>query len=170
VELPNLIDVVMFYREAESRSVTMCESYRRPCACGEHNPEIFFKNNVFDARVVKDLFCPRCRPGAPFDPETTIEDNGWILELDGEVLRSRAAATSLDPESITADQVFDADYVTWVGFTPLDGEVRNQEREELARRYADDRRAHFLALREWAMEREKKLAAEGWRKALRSQR
>ena len=148
----------------------MCESYRRPCACGEHNPEIFFKNNVFDAMVIKEVFCPQCRPDAPFEAATVVEDNGWILELDADVLRSRAASTIFDAETITADQVFDADYVTWVGFTPEDGEVRNRERQELARRYSLDRRAHFVALRDWAKEREKKLAAEGWRKALRSQR
>lgn len=146
----------------------MCQSYIRTCACGERTSELFFGKNVCNQSVVKELYCPRCSGGVDADPVASVTDNGWLLELDMEALREYAPQMAMDIRSLTADQVFDADYITWVGFTPEDNVDRNVERERIAKKHADDKRAHFLALREWASEREQRLAAEGWRKARRS--
>ena len=146
----------------------MCQSYNRTCACGERTCELFFGKNICNQSVVNALYCPKCSAQAEVDPAAAVKDNGWLLELDLEALREYSKQMDLDVGSLTADQVFDADYVTWVGFTPEDNVKRSEEREEIARCHADDKRAHFMALRDWAMEREQRLAAEGWRKARRA--
>lgn len=146
----------------------MCQSYHRQCACGQKTSEIFFGNNVLTPSVVREVYCPDCSRAAEADPRDSVKDNGWILVLDREAMETSAPRMQLDASSVTADQVFEGDYVTWVGFAPEDNVLRAQEREELAQRYASDRRGHFAALKTWAMEREARLAEEGWRKARRS--
>ncbi|MFH2009472.1 MAG: hypothetical protein ABI333_22965 [bacterium] len=148
----------------------MCQSYHRPCACGSRESEIFFGGNVFGPSVVQQVYCPSCAGKVTLDPASTVQDNGWVLVFDPEVVSSHAQQLDARDETITADEVFDRNFVTWVGFTPEDNHVRNREREELAVQHAEDKRAHFMALKQWAVEREKRLAAEGWRKALRSGR
>lgn len=146
----------------------MCQSYARTCACGERSSELFFGKNVCNQSVVREVYCPECSAAVELDPVTTVHDNGWALELDLEALREYAPQMAMEIRSLTAEQVFDADYVTWVGFTPEDNVARAAERERIASEHADDKRAHFLALREWASAREQRLADEGWRKARRS--
>lgn len=146
----------------------MCQSHHRSCLCGQETCEIFFGQNLLGPSTVSGVYCPSCRQASTAPAKDRIEDNGWILELEAEALRAAAPQMALDPETITADQVFDGEYVTWVGFTPIDNRERTREREDLAARWGSDRRAHFEAMKRWAMEREARLADLGWRKARRS--
>ena len=94
-----------------------------------------------------------------------VADNGWVLELDPDVLRTYAPRMQIPVDAVTAEKVFDADYATWVGFSPEDNAKRSSEREEIAKKHAGDKRGHFEALKRWAVERETRFQEEGWRKA-----
>ncbi len=165
--------MVMFHGNP-SLEVAMCQSYRRTCVCGERESELFFGKNILNEGAVREVYCPACASTLlqnetdTVDPSALVQDNGWVLSLDMEVVRSMAQHMALDPATVTADEVFRGDYVTWVGFSPEDSVLRAREQQELAERYGTDRKAHFLALRKWAMQREQRLAAEGWTKARRS--
>lgn len=144
----------------------MCQSYRKSCACGQKNSEIFFGKMVLDESAVRAVYCPECSATVQFDPEAMVDDNGWILELDTEVLQAYAPRMEMSPAEVTAEKVFDGDYATWVGFSPEDNVQRSQERAELSKRYQGDTRGHFEALKRWAVDREKRFYEEGWRKAV----
>jgi hypothetical protein len=143
----------------------MCQSYRKPCACGQRTSEIFFGNMVLDQAAVAAVYCPECSLTVEVDPSTMVSDNGWILELDADVLRAYAPRMGMEPASVTADEAFDGGFATWVGMGPEDNIQRGLEREEIARRTAGNPRAQFEELKKWAVEREVRLAGEGWRKA-----
>ncbi len=144
----------------------MCQSYRKACTCGQKTSEIFFGKMVLDEAAVRQVYCPQCSATVDVDSRSMVEDNGWILELDPEVLEAFAPRMDMSPSSVTAEKVFDDEYVTWVGFSPEDNAQRAKEREEIAKRAGSDPRAHFEALKTWAVEREKRFYEEGWRKAL----
>ncbi|MBE0618607.1 MAG: hypothetical protein IH608_11890, partial [Proteobacteria bacterium] len=126
----------------------------------------FFGKMVLDEAAVRQLYCHQCSATVDVDPMTMVEDNGWVLELDPEVLQVFAPRMDMAPDSVTAEKVFDGEYVTWVGFSPEDNAQRSKEREEIAKRTGGDTRGHFEALKKWAVEREKRFYDEGWRKAL----
>ena len=146
----------------------MCQSYKRRCACGERTSELFFGRNVLNESAVLEVYCPKCAGRVDAAPESLVHDNGWVLQLDPDIYQSMAKHMALEADSITAEQVFSGDFVTWVGFAPEDSLWRAQEQEAIANETKGDRKAHFLALREWAQQREARLADEGWRKAKRS--
>ena len=145
----------------------MCQSYRKPCVCGQRTAELFFGKMVLDEAAVRAVYCPECSATVEIDPVSMVEDNGWILELDPDILRAYAPRMDMNPEEVTAEKVFDGDYVTWVGFSPEDNVQRVKERQEIERRYAGDLKGHFEALKRWAIERERRFYEEGWRKAVR---
>ncbi|GAB4254718.1 hypothetical protein [Deferrisoma sp.] len=145
----------------------MCQSYRKPCVCGQRTAELFFGQMVLDEASVKAVYCPQCSATVDPDPVTMVEDNGWILELDEEVIRAYAPRMNMTPDEVTAEKVFDGDFVTWVGFSPEDNVQRVRERRKIEEQYAGDLKGHFEALKKWALDRERRFYAEGWRKALR---
>lgn len=144
----------------------MCQSYRKTCTCGQRTSEIFFGKMVLDEAAVREVYCPQCSATVDLNPRSMVEDNGWVLELDTEVLEVFAPRMDMNSKTVTATQVFDQEYVTWVGFSPEDNAQRSKEREEIAKRTQGDPRAHFEALKQWAVEREKRFYEQGWRKAL----
>lgn len=143
----------------------MCQSYRKVCACGQSAAEIFFGRMVLDERAVAQVYCPQCSHGVDPKAESRVWDNGWILELDMEVLRARAPAMDIPPEDVRADWVFDEGYATWVGITPDDFQRREVERAEIQKLAKTDVRAYIHAMKEWGLNREKRFMDEGWRKA-----
>lgn len=145
----------------------MCQSYRKPCACGQKTSEIFFGKMVLDESAVRQVYCPECSATVDVDPATMVEDNGWVLELDAEVLQAFAPRMEMAPASVTAETVFDEEYATWVGFSPEDNVQRSQERAQIAEEHKGDVKGQFEALKKWALEREKRFYEEGWRKALK---
>ena len=143
----------------------MCQSYRKPCACGQKTSEIFFGKMVLDEAAVRQVYCPECSTTVEVDPKTMVPDNGWVLELDEDVMTAYAPRMDLAVDGVTAEQVFDGDYVTWVGFSPDDNHQRSVERAEIAERFQGDVRGQFEALKQWALDREKRFYSAGWRKA-----
>jgi hypothetical protein len=143
----------------------MCQSYRKPCACGQKTSEIFFGKMVLDESAVREVYCPECAATADVDPNTMVVDNGWILELDYDVIKTFAPRMDLPAAEVTAEKVFDQEFATWVGFSPEDNVQRNVEREQIAKENEGNVKGQFEALKRWAIQREKRFYEEGWRKA-----
>lgn len=143
----------------------MCQSYRKPCACGQKTSEIFFGKMVLDEAAVRGVYCPQCSSTVDLDTKTMVPDNGWVLELDADVIAAFAPRMEMTHDDVTAEKVFDADYVTWVGFSPEDNRTRSEERTEIAKRFEGDLKGQFEALKQWALDREARFYEAGWRKA-----
>ena len=142
----------------------MCESFHIQCRCGKKSAEIFFGKMLLNQSSVTTLFCPDCSKGYEINQPERIWDNGWILELDMDVIRNHASTFGMDASELTASWVFDRGYVTWAGITPDDTITRNREREEFQELAKTDVMAYIKAMKEWGINREKRFIGEGWRK------
>ena len=90
----------------------MCQSYKRTCACGERTAELFFGKNVLNESAVREVYCPTCASRAGDDPSAFVQDNGWVIQLDPDLLKSMASHMGLDSETVTADAVFSGHIVS----------------------------------------------------------
>jgi hypothetical protein len=142
----------------------MCESYVINCQCGAKKAEIFFGKMLLGENSVTQLFCPDCSKGHEDPHPQRVWDNGWVLELNMDIIRAHSSSLGMVADTITADWIFDNGYVTWVGITPDDTERRNQEREKIQELAKIDVLAYIKAMKEWGLEREKRFSKEGWRK------
>ena len=109
----------------------MCQSYRKACACGQQTSEIFFGKMILDEKSIAQVYCPECSGDIDKESNNRVWDNGWVLELNLDVVRTRAALMEISPDRVTADWVFDEGYATWVGITPDDFQTREWERSEV---------------------------------------
>ena len=142
----------------------MCESFKTKCACGQKTAEIFFGKMVLAESSVTQVYCPKCSQNVDCERIDRVWDNGWVLELDMDVLCAHANSMGISPQEVTAAWVFDQGYATWVGITPDDAEIRNQQRAEIQKLAKTDLLAYYEAMKEWGLNREKKFMEEGWRK------
>ncbi len=142
----------------------MCQSYHKPCLCGQQTAEIFFGNMLLDETAVSQVYCPACSQGVDHRPQNRVWDNNWVLELNLDRVRAHAPTFGMAPEAVTAEWIFDAGYATWVGITPDDTQRRNRERAEIQRMAKTDVLAYVRAMKDWGIGREKRFTDEGWRK------
>ena len=142
----------------------MCQSYRKACACGEKTSEIFFGRMILDEKAVKEVYCPKCSREIDTGAEGRVFDNGWVLELNMDVVKCCAPVMGISPDEITAERVFDEGFATWVGITPDDYQNREKERSEIQKLAKVDVLAFMKAMKEWGVSREKRFTDEGWRK------
>jgi len=142
----------------------MCQSYRKRCACSQNTAEIFFGRMVLDEKAIAQVYCPKCSQNIESGRDNRVWDNGWVLELNMDIVRIRANVMEISAEEITADRVFDEGFATWVGITPDDSQRRNQERSEIQKLAKTDLRAYIQAMKDWGLSREKRFINEGWRK------
>jgi hypothetical protein len=119
---------------------------------------------VLNETAVEGVYCPRCSQDLNTEAGSRVWDNGWVLELNMDVVRQYAGSMGVSAQELTADWVFDAGYVTWVGITPDDTERRNRERDEIQKLAKTDIRAYYEAMKAWGLTREKRFTDEGWRK------
>jgi hypothetical protein len=124
---------------------------------------------VLNETAIEEVYCPRCSRDTDTEIASRVEDNGWVLELNMDVVRQYAGSMDISAEEVTADWVFDEGYATWVGITPDDTERRNQERDEIQKLAKTDILAYYEAMKAWGLNREKRFTDEGWRK-MRSRR
>ena len=142
----------------------MCQSYKKICACNRHAAEIFFGKMVLDEKAVSQVYCPECSRDVENGSDSRIWDNGWVLELNMDFVRTRAPIMGVSPDDVTAEWVFDEGFATWVGITPDDSERRNKERAEIQEIAKTDLLAYIQAMKKWGLSREKRFINEGWRK------
>ncbi len=142
----------------------MCESYIIKCQCGDKKAEIFFGKMLLSESSVKQLFCPNCSKGHEDEQPQRVWDNGWVLELNMDTIKSHSSTFGMAADTLTADWIFDSGYVTWVGITPDDTERRNRERDKIQQLAKTDLLAYVNAMKKWGLEREKRFSDEGWRK------
>lgn len=142
----------------------MCQSYRKNCVCGQKTAEIFFGKMVLDEKSVEQVYCPNCSHDMEIDRDNRVWDNGWVLELYMDVVRTYANSMGISPDELTAEWIFDEGYATWVGITPDDSKKRDQERAEILKLAKIDLRAYIDAMKEWGLSREKRFTEEAWRK------
>jgi hypothetical protein len=142
----------------------MCQSYRKACTCGQNTAEIFFGRMILDEKSIAHVYCPDCSHDIDAEREERVWDNGWVLELNMDAVKTRAGIMGIAPEEVTASWVFDEGFATWVGITPDDFQRREQERSEIQKIAKTDLRAFMQAMREWGLSREKRFSKEGWRK------
>jgi len=119
---------------------------------------------ILDETSVAKVYCPVCSQHIETDCDSRVWDNGWVIELDMEVVKAHAAVMEISPEAITANWIFDQGFVTWVGITPDDHQRREQERNEFQKLAKTNLLAYIQAMKEWGLNREKRFIEEGWRK------
>lgn len=146
----------------------MCQSYNVACVCGKNRAEIFFGNMVLSESSVAGVYCPECSREIDFGRTDRVWDNGWVLELDMDVVRTYSGTFGVPADELTAEWVFDAGFATWVGITPDDTERRNRERDELQKLAKTDLLAYIEAMKAWGIGRERRFTDEGWRKMVHS--
>ena len=142
----------------------MCQSYKKVCTCSRQTAEIFFGKMVLDEKAVSQVYCPECGRDIDTGSDSRVWDNGWVLELNMDFVRTRAPIMGISPETVTAEWVFDEGFATWVGITPDDSERRNKERAEIQELAKTDLLAYIQAMKDWGLSREKRFINEGWRK------
>lgn len=143
----------------------MCHAQTRICACGQGTATLHFGNNVLPENIVKDLYCPHCSQGVEFNSETMLSDNGWIIDFEIEGARLFAHEFPAAPEDVTPDFIFDQGFCTWVGFTPTDQRDSYEEKAAIIELAKTDKRRYFQEMKDWSLNRAKRLADKGWRKA-----
>jgi len=127
----------------------MYQSYRKICACGQNTSEIFFGRMILNEKAVARVYCPKCSHNIETESDSMVWDNGWVIELNMDMVRTRAPIMEISPEAVTAEWVFDEGYATWVGITPDDHQNRDQERSKIQKLAKTDLRAYLQAMKEW---------------------
>lgn len=140
-------------------------AYEINCSCGDGLAGFSFKNEVMSADVITGLYCPRCSGKIPFNPETMVADNGWIIDYDMEVAQFQAGKIKVMPDGVTPDFIFDEGYCSWRGIYPTDHIDSVIEREEIVKLAKINPKKYLEEIREWANSRMEKLSKAGWRKA-----
>lgn len=143
----------------------MCMAFRRRCSCSKAYASIHNDGSFMPEEVILNLYCPECGRSVLFDPETMMEDNGWIIEYDMEIANNLASRVGLAHGQVTPEILFDNGYSSWNGYSPNDQEDKAKEKAELISLAGEDRRRYIEEFKVWTSMRLKRLSEEGWRKA-----
>ncbi len=144
----------------------MCLDIRKECECENMKVQLFMRDNILLQEAVSRLFCPKC-PGdsAAFNPETMVNDNGWIIEYDMVLARMLLSRNlQIDPEEVTPEFIFDQGYATWQEMYPGEQVDIKKERDELVKLVKEDQKKYLQAIQQWNIDRVAQLKTEGWRK------
>lgn len=143
----------------------MCMAVEKECKCGKERARLHHLDSILPYETIKGLYCPSCSGDLPFNPGTMVEDNGWLIEYDMEMVSLHAHKMGLRQEDVTPEEIFDRGYSSWQGFTPNDLDQANKEKRELAKLAKTDPGGYLQKIRQWSIDRARRLQAEGWRKA-----
>ncbi len=141
----------------------MCIDHKIMCTCRTNAASFNFRDDIFPAEVVSRLYCPNCSVGLDFNPDSMVNDNGWVIEYDMDI--AKFMSRRLPAKEVTPEVIFDQGYCTWRGVSPTDHRDSLKEREELFRLSKIDPRKYLEEIRGWGQNRMRRLQAEGWRKA-----
>lgn len=145
----------------------MCMDFSMPCSCGKREASFHFNNDIMPPEVISRLYCPECSGDIAFDPEKMVQDNGWAIEYDMDVVRFSAHRLPRRhlPAALSPEMLFDEGYATWRGVYPGDHEDNVRERSEIIKLAKTDPRGYLEKIRSWSTQRMNRLKEEGWRKA-----
>ncbi len=143
----------------------MCMAIEKECRCGKESARLHHQHSILPFETVANLYCPSCSGDVKFNENTMLKDNGWIIEYDMAVASLYGKKMGLQGEQLTPERIFDEGYCAWQGFTPNDLHRANEEKRELAQLAKTDMKRYIQVMREWSINRHRKLQGEGWRKA-----
>lgn len=144
----------------------MCKEVKRSCQCGQTEAQFHMRDNIMAEEVIDRLFCPSCSANAPFNKETMIKDNGWIIEYDMILARMLGMTKmALQAEQVTPEFLFDAGYASWREMYPGETEDIAEERQAIIKRKDENPMRYLEEINAWAVTRINRLKNEGWRKA-----
>ena len=129
----------------------MCQSYRVACTCNRNTAEIFFGKMVLNETAIEEVYCPLCSRTIDSNHPSRVWDNGWVLEMNMDMVRQYAGSMGIALQELTAEKVFDDGYATWVGITPDDTERRNRERDEILKLAKTDIPAYYKAMKDFRL-------------------
>jgi len=145
----------------------MCIEVRKSCECGAKTVQFHLRDNVLMAETVSRLFCPDCPGDVPFDPESMIMDNGWIIEYDMVLARDLVAKKlGREKDEVSPQFLFDSGYATWLETYPGERDDIEAERSEIIALAKKDPKAYLKKIQTWNIERMERLKEAGWRKAM----
>jgi len=145
----------------------MCLEIRKTCACGKNEAQFHMRDNVLNPEVVATLYCPECSHQAEPNPETMLEDNGWIIEYDMELARFLIVSKQmLDAEAVQPGYLFDSGYACWLEMYPGEKQDILAERAEIIALQQTDPNRYLQEISSWNIARIERLKEEGWRRAL----
>jgi hypothetical protein len=151
-------------RRIKQEDTPMCTAIIKSCSCGGQ-VSLHHVNSYLPEEAVVAVYCPDCEDDVVLDEATMVEDNGWVIEYDMDIVAYHLAQHGIDPSGITPQKVFDESYSTWNGLTPTDSYDKAMELHEIMSRTGSDKRRYFEEIKEWTKSRTERLAEEGWRKA-----
>jgi hypothetical protein len=143
----------------------MCMAIEKECNCGKESARFHHQNSILPFEAVLNLYCPTCSRTVEFDAESMLADNGWVIEYDMSIAAIYVEKMGLKGEQLTPEKIFDEGYCAWQGFTPNDLHRANEKKRELAELAKTDMKRYIYDMREWSINRHRRLRKEGWRKA-----
>jgi hypothetical protein len=116
-------------------------------------------------QVISRLFCPSCPGDKPFERESMLYDNEWIIEYDMVLARGLLAQKlQTDPEDVTPELIFDKGYACWQEMYPGEKQDIQEDRQKIIELLQEDRSVYLHAMQNWNIERIERLKSAGWRK------
>jgi len=144
----------------------MCTEHKFICRCGKKEASLQFKDEILPPGTVESIFCPECSRRIAYDPISMINDNGWIIKYDMDIIRAfRNRLPASVTENLLPETLFDMGYATWRGVYPGDHIDSIREKKEIIRLAKTDPQRYFRDMKNWAVNRMERLRKEGWRKA-----
>ena len=143
----------------------MCMAIEKECACGKESARLHHLNSILPYEAIKTIYCPSCNNSVEFNASNMVKDNGWLIEYDMEVAALYAEKMGMSKKGFTPERIFDEGYSSWQGFTPNDLDESNREKTEMAKIAKADPKRYLQMIREWSINRTKRLQEQGWRKA-----
>lgn len=145
----------------------MCMEHKIVCKCGKRDASFIFKDEILPRSVIKTLYCPDCSRKIAIDYVSMIEDNGWIILYDMDIVRLyRKKLPHIVTENLLPDTLFDSGFATWRGVYPGDDIDSAKERQALAKLAKEDPKKYSKEIKGWSIKRMSRLRKDGWRKAI----
>ncbi len=144
----------------------MCVEVKKICQCGLREASFHMRDNIMAPEVVDRIYCPSCSGTVKRDEGAMLEDNGWLIEYDMDMVRMFAISKlAMDPALVNPQFVFDGGYATWRETYPGETEDIADERWRIISRKSEDPKRYLREINEWAVNRIEGLKEAGWRKA-----
>ena len=145
----------------------MCLEVRKSCECGAQTVQFHLRDNIMQPEVISRLFCPDCPGDTPFNQDSMLNDNGWVIEYDMTLARMLATTKlMLQAPQVQPSMIFDQGYASWLEMYPGEREEIKEEKEAIMALIKEDQKKYLQAIQSWNVERVGRLKSAGWRKAL----